>query len=627
MNDTIQAYPFLDVTLSANLGDGDDTVHVQGLPGRQIRLSFTSAEVGNGIAMDSGLLVNQDGGLAVRMQAEDMADMPMGPVSWFDDESIRFEAKGGATFDIRDLVSGVARGDGFRTAILGTAQADAIDLSAERVSAYVNAGQGNDTITGTRVADFLVGGAGDDMLSGGIGNDSFIGGGGADVIYGGTGADLAIWNAATDGADRVDLGAGRDTVQVGAPAGSQLRLIFTSAEVGNGNADDSGVLANQDGGLAVRLALEDAAGEPGASVARFDDEGIRFVAAPGASFDVRDLVAGTQRGDHFGTAVLGTVGDDRVAERGAMTAVYANAGGGNDTVIGGTGDDFLVGGGGNDRLVGGAGSDSLLGGLGDDTAVLSLRQPGADMIDLGVGMDQVEVSGAGARQVRVTFTSAEVGNGSANDGGMLANQDGGLAMRLSLEKANGSLTATTHRLDDEGIRLVSTDGATFDVRDLVSGAARGDAFGVVALGTQGADSLDESASAEAVYINAGQGDDMVRGGKGADFLVGGAGADWIWGNGGADTLLGGGGDDWLTGGAGADVVLFTGGDGMDTITDFRSGTDRIDLRPMGLVPGAVMQVQLADGLRLDIDRDSDGMADSSILLSGVDWLAADDLWM
>ena len=627
MNDTIQAYPFLDVTIAANLGDGDDTVLVNGPSGGQVRLSFTSAEVGNGNAMDGGMLADQDGGLAVRMQAEDGMDMLTGNVSRFDDEGIRFVAKGGITFDIRDLVSGVARGDGFKQAILGTSMGDTIDLSAGRISSYVNAGQGDDLVIGSRAADFLVGGAGNDTLYGGIGNDSFIGGGGADVIYGGTGDDLAIWNAATDGADMVDLGAGKDTVQVAAPAGSQLRLSFTSAEVGNGSAMDGGMLANQDGGLAVRLALEDMAGEPGTTVARFDDEGIRFVASAGATFDVRDLVAGTQRGNMFQVASLGTNGDDKLSESAMSAPVYINAGAGNDRVTGGTGDDFLVGGAGNDTLAGSRGSDSLLGGAGDDVARLNVRHSGTDSIDLGAGMDQLVVTGTAGTQVRLEFTSAEVGNGSAMDGGMLATQDGGLAVRLTLERANGSLTANTHRVDDEGIRFVSADGGTFDVRDLVSGAQRGDQFAVVTLGTSASDSVNESAATGAVYVNAGQGDDEIRGSKYSDFLVGGAGSDWIWGGAGADTILGGGGNDWMTGGGGADVFLFTGNDGMDTILDFKSGVDKIDLRPMGLMVGAVTEVMLADGLRLDIDTTGDGMANSTILLSGVDWIASGDIWM
>jgi hypothetical protein len=43
---------------------------------------------------------------------------------------------------------------------------------------------------------------------------------------------------------------------------------------------------------------------------------------------------------------------------------------------------------------------------------------------------------------------------------------------------------------------------------------------------------------------------------------------------GADTLIGGGGNDSLTGGADADSFVLSSLTGVDTITDFVSGTDR-----------------------------------------------------
>ncbi|MBX9797725.1 MAG: M10 family metallopeptidase C-terminal domain-containing protein [Sphingomonas sp.] len=69
------------------------------------------------------------------------------------------------------------------------------------------------------------------------------------------------------------------------------------------------------------------------------------------------------------------------------------------------------------------------------------------------------------------------------------------------------------------------------------------------------------------------------GGRAGDTLIGGAGNDWIYGGRGADQL---------TGGAGADTFVYneaaeSSGTTYDTITDFLSGIDKIDLP--GVVSG------------------------------------------
>ena len=246
---------------SVDLGPDPDAVEVFSNAGvQQVRLTFTSAQAGNGSPLDSNTMANQDGGLAVRMQAEDGTGALTGVVHRFDDEGISFLSTSAIRFDVRDLVSGVARGDQFQVVRLGTSAVDLFSEGSSLRNTYINAGMGNDLVSTGSGNDFLVGGAGDDRLSGNQGNDSFIGGAGNDIIFGGAGDDNAIVNVSTDGADQVALGGGNDRVTVsGAMGVTQFRLTFTSAEVGNNNSNDSNTLANQDGGLAVRLQAEDGA--------------------------------------------------------------------------------------------------------------------------------------------------------------------------------------------------------------------------------------------------------------------------------------------------------------------------------------------------------------------------------
>jgi Ca2+-binding RTX toxin-like protein len=60
--------------------------------------------------------------------------------------------------------------------------------------------KGNDTITGSRFKDNLIGGGGDDII---------IGGGGADRLSGGTGADRFVYNAVSDSKTGIKT---RDTI-------------------------------------------------------------------------------------------------------------------------------------------------------------------------------------------------------------------------------------------------------------------------------------------------------------------------------------------------------------------------------------------------------------------------------
>lgn len=373
-DDTVRLNVFRDDAVAKDLGAGDDVVQVRGDKDGQVRLTFTSVEVGNGDPNDSNTMMNQDGGLAVRLQAEDGADGLTGPMSRFDDEGITFKAKTkDLTFDVRDLVAGTQRGDKFEVVRLGTQDGDRLDESGEKETYYLNAGMGNDTVIGGKANDFLVGGAGDDTLKGGRGDDTLLGG---------DGNDTAIFNVSRDGRDEVNLGAGDDVVLVKSDYAGQIRLTFTSTEVGNGNANDSNTMANQDGGLAVRFQAEDGADDLTGPQSRFDDEGVEFQAAtPGVTFDVRDLVFGTQRGDQFDVVRLGTMRGDMVDESGEDEAYYINAGMGDDTVIGGNAANFLVGGAGNDRLTGGPGHDSLIGGGGTDTFVFNASLDASANVD------------------------------------------------------------------------------------------------------------------------------------------------------------------------------------------------------------------------------------------------------
>ena len=111
-------------------------------------------------------------------------------------------------------------------------------------------------------------------------------------------------------------------------------------------------------------------------------------------------------------------------------------------------------------------------------------------------------------------------------------------------------------------------------------------------------------------------DDILAGDRRDNDLDGGAGNDTLYGGpgGGDDVMAGGPGDDRLAGGPGADVFVFGPGDRTDTVTDFSSGTDKVDLTAFDIE--SVEDLDMAtgdDGVTVDL-TDVDG---GTILLADI----------
>ena len=157
------------------------------------------------------------------------------------------------------------------------------------------------------------------------------------------------------------------------------------------------------------------------------------------------------------------------------------------------------------------------------------------------------------------------------------------------------------------------------------------------LGGSGQDRLFGDTGAD--VLQGGIGSDSIEGGEGDDLLFGGLGRDRLTGGAGNDRLHGGLGQDVLTGGAGADMFIFTSpttagsGRTADTITDFQTGVDRIDLAAFdtafngtaGPLGGGQRSFwfDAASG-RLIGDQNGDGAADWALILTGVTRVSAQD---
>lgn len=129
--------------------------------------------------------------------------------------------------------------------------------------------------------------------------------------------------------------------------------------------------------------------------------------------------------------------------------------------------------------------------------------------------------------------------------------------------------------------------------DVVSGGRGADLLS----GENGADTMDGGEGSDILF--GGMGNDNLSGGDSADTLFGENGIDYLFGGIGDDILDGGLGKDYLTGGAGADSFLLglPALSGVDTVLDFISGIDQIQLNAVdfGLGAGALDSSMLIYG--------------------------------
>jgi len=110
----------------------------------------------------------------------------------------------------------------------------------------------------------------------------------------------------------------------------------------------------------------------------------------------------------------------------------------------------------------------------------------------------------------------------------------------------------------------------------------------VILGLEGNDTLNGGDGDD--FLSGDEGDDVLDGGFGNDFLIDSSGINTLNGGAGDDVLIGGSGANKLTGGAGADTFRFTSLETSaqrDTVTDFTSGIDRIEIVTAAFGPEAV----------------------------------------
>jgi Ca2+-binding RTX toxin-like protein len=206
----------------------------------------------------------------------------------------------------------------------------------------VAAGPGLDNITTGAGVDLIEGGEDVDALNGGAGGDRILGNPGNDLMNGNAGNDTLVWNNG-DGTDDMNGEEGLDRIETNLGAADDVSQV----KVENGKVRYDRI---NPGPFGLNIATSE--------VLELNTFG---------GNDTLDVAPGV----------------------GALIAITADAGDGDDRFNGGDEADTFFGGLGNDSLNGGAGSDSVDGQDGDDS--LSIRDGAADLARGGAGTDSATV--------------------------------------------------------------------------------------------------------------------------------------------------------------------------------------------------------------------------------------------
>lgn len=457
-----------------------------------------------------------------------------------------------------------------------TAQNDTFDGTLATAGSSVDAGAGDDRLTGSDGDDSFEGGAGNDIIYAGSGNDDLYGGddndtingaSGDDTIYGGDGNDVIFDAAGSDtnyggegddfihasfGPDQSFGGAGNDTIVAGGFAGVGDLMDGGSGDdsLVGGLGDDTAFGGTGSDSISIDAGHGTDIIEGGEDLDNADVDTLRFGDRNGP-----DGVNVTMTDNEDGTYTFpGDGGDGTFVEIEALEltdqadtfdGTLATAG---STVDAGAGDDVLTGSTGADNLDGDAGDDTFVlnDSFGDDTIVGGeTGETNGDVIDGSALTENVTVDFSGPEAGTITGTTDEA-NFSEIEG---------------IETGSGDDTV----LGDSGNDVVTTN----DGNDVVFGGAGDDTFDT------GAD------------------DDSLTGGTGSDSLSAGAGDDIVIFSEG-DTVDGGSGSDVIVledlGETGNGTITIDGGTGDET-----GGGDTLQLGSLGVLTQEVRDTFVDDG--------------------------------
>ena len=385
---------------------------------------------------------------------------------------------------------------------------------------FVLTGQDDQFTSGEGIlsAETVDAGAGADSISTGAGDDVVFAGTSADTVDGGTGNDTIHLGADTD-ADLIILndGDGNDYVYDFAQPTPNGDGTFTGLD----QLDVSGLTDSQ--GNPVNVHDITVTNNGGSAQLNFPDGTSITLNGVDPTVMTNPLALAAIGVPLSDGTISGTAGDD---------VIDTNYSGDPDGDRVDDADNVLANKGANDDIIeAGAGNDSILAGIGDDTIY---GEAGLDRIDAGAGNDVIY--GGDASDTLVLT------DGFGND-----TFDAG----STGETGYGDVVDATALTGNATVNLSTPESGTL---------------------TDGTNTLSFT---EVEGLSLGQGDDTVFGSAGNDLFSTGAGADVIDAGAGDDTYTIGQPAS-TTPDAEVDTVIFSDGDGSDTVYGFQGPTDNGD---------------------------------------------------
>ena len=445
----------------------------------------------------------------------------------------------------------------------------------------INAGKGNDTVTGTQYKDTINGGAGDDTINATLGND---------VITGGKGTNTVAYSAQNFGDDTIKLTKGET-------------LNITGLDFDGIEEKDKYTVKGNDLYITSKyghVTVKNYAMKNTGATVKID--GTDQINAGEIYFDKDDIAKATITGTNLSDSIDATGAEQQyktVKKKKVATNLVINAGDGRNEITGSAFGDTINAGEHSDKVYATSGNDTYKLGRGwndiyynagvvfnNDTMILTKNENLRLQFDYDIEGENgnIDFKRSGNDCVFTcangTITIKDYYSKDLEAHAHFVYKKGATTKSFDAKGYNRLFSFDHTDVNKKGVLTASALSDEIDLRGMTKPVktVKGVKYGATINAGGGYDQVygsdfnDTINGGEGVnYLHGEGGDDIITGGNGMDIITGDDGNDIINGKDGIDSISGGKGNDTLTGGSGGDTFYFNSGDGVDVITDATLG--------------------------------------------------------